>query len=210
MGLVLRHCAIFHIPKTGGKMVRFALACSGIPFYQTQTKHATGPVAELMGPESSHGIPTDPEFTRRPKIGFIRHPATWLQSYWAFREDSANVNFQWNEFDFDSKCRDGEFPGFIDKYLTHYPGFVTRLFNHYTIHCKYIGQQERLLPQLSGGMIEFEKVPIDCPDLRVNKSDKRKAEYSPGQIKAVVQAEEDTIKRYGYPYSIGDLEDVNI
>ncbi len=210
MGLILRNCSMFHIPKTGGKMVRFALACSGIPFIITKTNKSGGPVKEIMGAESSHGIPDEKEFQERPKIAFVRHPATWLQSYWSFREYSAEPNYQWTYFKFDQRCRADNFPEFIDNYLALYPGFVTELFRYYTQHCQWVGKQERLLAHLQSMMLQVEDMVIDCPAMLVNPSDKREAKYGAGQLKAVVKVERGIIDEFDYPCSIDDLADVKI
>ena len=173
----------------------------------------TGPIAELMGPQSSHGIPyNDPEYLDKKHILlFIRHPVTWLQSYWAFRQNSVNINFTWGDTPFDLTCQADTFAGFIELYLDNYSGFITSLFNQYIKEADrdvmvVVGYQEKILSTLFGFLLKYEDFQLDPPKqlYRVNASDKRAAIYAPGQVKRVCKAERQIVDNFYQGYRIYD------
>lgn len=187
------HAVFLHCPKTGGTSVRNFLKANfsceeGAPW---------------------HG---DLEFARQWKgedvraFTFIRHPAMWLQSYWA---DRVLIGWGGDLPIAHPPCGDYEFNGFAAKVAVLYPGFVSELLERYAgqpedpngpMVGKYINLATDL-PRMLGELGIQAKKLKDLP--RENAAGslpqlKQRSQYLPQVYRAVCQSEKRAIDRFGY------------
>jgi len=166
-------------------------------------------------------IKAHPQHGRRPVFAFVRHPAAWLRSFWRYnvKEKKTNSLNSWYEIDpaFDfRKAWSRDFETFIKRYLDHYPGRVGEVFDLYAGPADdpidFIGRQERLVDDLVEALTRFD-VPFDETKLRAHKRANQSAspklnqasKYPPDLRAEVMQAEADTLRRYGYGPTPHDL-----
>jgi len=131
---------VTHIPKCGGSWVRRALQAAGCTIIKDMAdNHSPAPE------------------TRYPTYVFIRHPATWLASWWAHSQRSGWLdesplpgNFEvdanpYHRMMADTcKYKSERFEEFVHDLLTAEPNFVTRFFAPYMETATIIGKQETL------------------------------------------------------------------
>lgn len=90
MAVIMRRCAMIHIPKTGGTWCRAAITAAKIPNFES------GPPGVSKLNQAHGGLkatrPTimmvnwrkkNKNLRRRLTFSFVRHPCTWLESTWA-------------------------------------------------------------------------------------------------------------------------------
>lgn len=144
-----------HIPKCGGTWVRKVLEDQGMKITQ-----------EFGG--NHHPAPEGPWTT----FTFVRHPATWLASWWAHEQrhgwpDDGPLPESFNRDGIYEKMiltcgqfRSDDFNKFACDLEQAHPGFVGKFFREFTANCDYIGRQETLIRDLSvitGVEIERER-----------------------------------------------------
>ena len=135
----------YHIPKCGGTWVKVALKNAGIRYRTPRWSDEPHPF------NLKHAHSTPDNVAPRAKEGrfsfcFVRKPASWYQSYWAFRSRKGARRDQ--HFPADGLWSD-DFDQFVNNLLDAYPsGFVTTLYQYYTgAECEkvdYVGRQEYL------------------------------------------------------------------
>ena len=203
MTVLLRNSVFLHIPKTGGTWVRKALVDAGLSGALVRSRERDEAYNGTL--RSWHNVPTwDARYHERPnRFCFVRHPADWYRSYWAFRMWRKNWEIRENEFD--HKCSSGEFPEFIDKVLQHYPdGYVTWLYAYFANHCTFVGKTENLPTDLLTALDLFEGKydPRDIVLLGPKKvtpiAYKLAAIYGDGQLDCILETESDALERYDY------------
>ena len=174
-----------HIPKTGGKWVR-------------KTMEATGHkiVRDVAG-----GHEPAPVLLNTPAFVFVRHPATWLASWWAhcqrhgfqklkalpanYEEDNVFGKMQ----SFTSLHMAKDFPSFVIAVLADKHNYVTDFFDAFTSVADHVGKQESLkddLERFVGPVADFD--PFNVADNLPN--------ISPA-IRSIVAHHED-LTRYDY------------
>jgi hypothetical protein len=187
--------ALLHPPKTGGIWARTACKAVGLPWERyagdgsTQCQHADVP----------------PPGDRRVMV-FVRHPVTFLKSFWMFHQRTG-----WDQFTdspgfiFYACHRRGEdFAHFVARYLDRMPGSVGRMFARYTKHADMIGKVEMLPADLARFVGEVHPEIDTEPLLHMPRRNASPAEqklvttFAPGQVEWVKKAESLFIKRYGY------------
>jgi hypothetical protein len=163
-----------------------------------------------MGDSSSHCIP-ESEFykiaQKRGKIAcFIRHPLTWLKSWWQYKEDyiTGDANHRalgrsWRAFSpFDRKCCSRDFNEFIDLVLYHYPaGVVWMFFRSYMLQSNEVYHVEKLKVDIAGFIRRTlcQEIKTDLPE--TNKSTST-AKYTKKQAEAVMERECKYFPEYDY------------
>ena len=125
MAVLTPNTCFLHIPKTGGQWVRSVLKsleirCDEDPSY--------------------HGIPTETTVGDRVPYCFVRHPATWLRSYWGHRtreewQAFPHVADDWPYQAMNDALDEFASPSFEEFALAvceKRPGIVGELFANYT------------------------------------------------------------------------------
>lgn len=140
---------IYHTHKTGGSWVQEAINAAGIENEQWGYKHAQ--VVSLLV-DSERPLPPN-------GIAFIRHPITWLQSVWRYRNGAPGQFYgrpmgAINDIAIESN---EDFETFVRLYLDHIPGWITDMFMSYIEYAgstwvSYIGKQENLSRDLIYGL----------------------------------------------------------
>ena len=207
MALLLPKSAFLHIPKTGGKWVTEVLQKSGLVLRELKSTHPSQSLEGVRG--SIHCVPTfDEEFRRRRHVFcFVRHPLTWYQSYWTFKEKKHYWNIKNNRFD--ALCHSPSFEEFIEKMLRSYRwggGFVTKLYQQFTPHATTIGRQEDLCEDLIRILVaageEFDPEIIRAsPPRNVASADTSytlESAYGPDLARRVARRERKIIEAYDY------------
>lgn len=203
MTLLLPNSVFLHVPKTGGTWVRMALNDAGLAVVTIRSRAREEAYNGTLS--SWHNVPTwDIRYHERPnKFCFVRHPADWYRSYWAFR--MWRKSWEINENMFDHQCHSGDFDEFIDKVLHHYPdGYLTWLYSYFANHCNFIGKSENLPFDLFDAL-ELAEEKFDARDIvllepiKVTPIEyKLGAIYADGQLNKVLDMESEVLQRYDY------------
>ena len=124
-------------PKVGSTWIRAALQSANAEFIEVGTAEWRG-----HGDLAVHGRSYAFLST------FVRNPATWYRSYWAYRMERG-----WRpHFDLDRECHHGTFREFVRNVIVKFPGFLTRMFERYAgptdNPVDFVGKQERLVEDL--------------------------------------------------------------
>lgn len=187
--------AFVHVPKTGGSWVRACLRNAGIARGETGRRH--GPVGEARAGGAGF------------VFAFVRDPASWLQSAWAYGEAKRERGDPAAWGDWRGMFRfpeDGRFSTFIDRYLAADPGFVSKMFDRLTDGADFVGRQETLCVDLVRALSEAG-VPYCVGRLRGGRPRKvvsrspewtDRVRYDPAALAAVRDAEAWGIRRWGY------------
>ena len=141
--LILKRCRLIRVPKTGSTYCTAAIqrSCRNCWDIRDTDKHPH--LAASEGPQM-------------PAFGFVRHPITWLESYWRHR-----CTHGWHPgLQIDQRCQSSEFPAFVENVLAKMDlGFVgrefeTKLGDDYQ-DCGFVGRFERLTADLVAGLAFF-------------------------------------------------------
>jgi hypothetical protein len=182
--------ALLHPPKCAGLWTRSACAAVGLPW------------ARFEGCQHSDQAAPDDRWS----MVFVRHPVTWLKSFWMFHERTG-----WDQFTdspgfiFYACHRTGEpFSAFVARYLEKMPGAIGRMFARYELNAHDIGKVETIVDDLKFFIAtihpEIDTSPIDEMD-RLNASSaaqKLSTNFANGQVDAVKRAEVEFMERYDY------------
>jgi len=193
--LIGNDMALLHPPKTGGIWARTACASIGLPWMQH-----TGD-----GPKSCQHSDTPPPEDRATMV-FVRHPVTWLKSYWMYHQRTGWMQYTDSPgFVFYANYRCGEpFPAFVARYLDKMPGAIGRMFDRYTRSADAVGYVESLPKDLAMFINECHpeidtKPILDLPRLNASfAAQKLTVNYAPGQVDAVCRAEREFMRRWKY------------
>lgn len=205
MALVTDRLAFLHVPKTGGIWVKHALNVGGAKVEEIGQQHEHFPALLQYRSE---------EFWRsRLVFTFVRHPATWYQSRWAFRVKNgwqARHPLDWN-------TASNNFRQFVENALAFKPdGWCTWLFDQYINGLpgitRYVGRMESLVDDFLT-VCEMAKQPIDEKSVRaiapVNTSDMDErnsgywAKYTESLLFRVLAVESQIVRTY-YPNYVID------
>lgn len=152
MALVTKNAVFLHIPKTGGVFVAHALSSCGVKFEQVGAQHERFPRLTELRPRSY--------FDDKLIFCFVRHPAKWYQSRWAFRMKNG-----WQMLHpLDYHCASNDFNTFVRNVLKFKPhGWCNHLFNDFAKPEGYdvrVGRNESLIDDLLSFMAEANQ-PLD-------------------------------------------------
>lgn len=187
--LIGRHTCLLHIPKTGGIWARQACAAAGLEWSRYGDQHTERPI-----PPS------------RVVLAVVREPTAWLRSYWCYGQ-STDWRY-WVDapaFAF-HLCRHGDFSQFVETYLGRFKGGgVGRMFDRYLEHADIVLHAETLSRDLTTALRcageEFDASRLAATP-RTNVSQLAlvdRAEYAPGQLERVHEAEHEFIWRWYGP-----------
>jgi len=140
---------VYHIPKCGGTWVKQAMKAAGLRYRPTRNVRGSHP----FNLKRAHATPDVVTWrARRMRFGitFVRRPAGWYRSYWAFRSRKGARRDE--GFPADGLWSD-DFDQFVSNILDAYPnGFVTTLYQYYVGEdCEkvdFVGRQEHLADDL--------------------------------------------------------------
>lgn len=191
MAVILPKSVFIHTPKTGGNWVETVLGKCGLIVHNTRGMgfaHAIHSDLPVLGHSAAAQLPS---FT------FVRHPASWWRSYWAFKMrngwDAPNP--------IDETCKDPSFEGFIRKVLEHYPGLLAKDFRRYTQGVTYVGRTESLCTDLMSILLKIGE-PFDPAILQTappeNVTGSHLVGYTKELFAAIVESEREAIEEWGY------------
>ncbi len=135
MALLLPNSVFIHTPKTGGVWVESALVGEGLVIGPLGLRHAKGP-----------DVTNTREFQERAvSFTFVRHPLSWYQSYWSYKEKDG-----WDDPDneFDQVVKSHNFLNFLRNVIVHFPGYFSGAIDRFTAGVTFVGKQERLTSDL--------------------------------------------------------------
>ena len=178
-----------HIPRTGGTFIKGAIRQLGIRFEVIEKSHLPWLEAQEIKPEADF-------FT------FVRHPATWLQSYWGHR-----MTIGWGgDLTIAHEYQDDNFNRFTEKVETDYPGFIEELYTPYLKEGMpiQVGYFENLTEDLhrilesAGEQSDLELIESIRPINVTPENLKVQVEYKPEVYSLVCDREKKIMERLGY------------
>lgn len=191
MAVVLPKSLFIHTPKAGGSWVKALLTRAGTPH-------------RLLSPHLTHAeaVAECPEAAGLPSFSFTRHPYTWYQSYWCFKErgnwDDPNV--------LDKLCRASSFEGFVMNVLERQPGMLLDFYQNYTRGVTFVSRFEHLRHSLAqvfektGDPLtpgQFLAVPNDNVTSREVEWRER-CRYTPALLAAISEADAQVFSDFHY------------
>ncbi len=127
-----QHLCFLRIQKTAGTWMSIALRGSGlrclIPDVQhyANNKRITFRTATLEQGKDISFLPSD--LSSIQFVAFVRHPFSWLRSYWVDRQ----LNGWGGDLRIGHTCKSDDFTSFVLAVCQKHPGFVTAIFERYT------------------------------------------------------------------------------
>jgi hypothetical protein len=160
MAIILTRCAVVHTPKTAGMWLNGALREQGLV---RGILHSAGNYPHPSAAEARAALPDLPLFA------FVRHPVTWLRSFWASGiknqcKGVERIRFGPSPWAKLATCEAPTFPEFAARYLERCPGEVGRLFDRYVEGVRFVGRYETLLADL-GFAFHSAGEPVDMAAL---------------------------------------------
>jgi hypothetical protein len=213
--LILFNCAIHEVPKTGTEYMKWKLWANRLFFIQTHIPGVANPKcggiqAEVLGPHSPHCTPTHAFYqilkaNNAPRLAIIRHPLTWLRSYWAFRQEHVESEMTPRTWDderpLDAKCRDADFRVFVDKFIANYPGgLIGKFFASYTQDATHTGYQEELDRSLSEFIYLSMGKELKAKIGKQNTTHSANHTYRGAQAEKILGIEHELCREHGYDY----------
>jgi hypothetical protein len=203
MSLLLPNSVFLHVPKTGGTWARLALNNADLAVDTIRARKRGEAYNDAL--DSWHTVPEwDIRYQERPnRFCFVRHPAEWYRSYWAFRMWRKNWEIKENKFDY--SCNAGTFDEFIDKVIYHYPdGYLSWLYLYFSKHCNFIGKSEHAEEHMIMALTLFDekfdenKINETHPVKMTPLKYKFRAVYADGQLNKLMDAESKALVAYDY------------
>lgn len=153
MALLSAKTLFLHVPKTGGTTVRLAMAAAGLEVRESGVFDVEDHYS-LAEVRAAHPGIDDGRLT----FGFVRHPAAWLRSRWAWAvvtgfgdkiRTQPDAAAHWM-----AQCWSGDFHRFVSAYLDRYPGICTQtMFRILGLWCErpaiFVGKTEALASDLA-------------------------------------------------------------
>lgn len=180
----IKNGIFLHIPKTGGTWLRKYFEEAGMVISQTELAHTNGSQIE---DQSQHEV----------VFCFVRHPLTWLRSYWQCKQYIPDRRGG----DIDTIV-DQPFWKFIDCFISLMPGFISSFFAGYTEYSHFVGKQETLREDLVN-LFRYARIPYDRgllfgkPNENVILSNER---YTVDQALKIMELEKEMVDKYDYNY----------
>lgn len=161
-----QNLAVVCVPKAGSSILR--------TYFQT-VKGSDQP----RGSNGQHNFPLSAiEFPREPVperygkpvtvpenyyvYGTVRHPVSWMRSYWCYRKKECFKPFgSWPLDHMNKTLPVDTFENFIDSVLNYWPGYVGELYHRMLCHAHYVGQTENIGPDTLEAMTRAGCSPIE-------------------------------------------------
>lgn len=206
MAIVLPKSMFFHIPKTGGTWVTHALRGGAnvqrefVPLFD----HWFNLQAEHVTPDDT----LDEIKGGKLLFTFVRNPATWYQSQWAFKDRNAFSN---KDHILSKECASDDFNEFVTNCLDRFPeGMLSKVYKEFLGEnldkMDFIGRQESLredlITVLELAEEEFNKTFIKGLGV-VNVVGKGpeyrgRTKYKKDVLKRLIKVENWAFRRFGY------------
>lgn len=202
MALILDRAVLLHVPFTGGTWCHAAFQelgiLRGVLHSGSNYPHpAAAEVRAIFGED-------------RTIACIVRHPVTWLRSYWASAWLAGGRGVErlrigpspWREF---TACEAPTFVGFIDRYLQTCPGAVGRFMTRYTTGASFVGRYRTLIDDVykflrrAGELVTRARL-VAVPPVNITRGRiPAWVETLPAELaRAVCEAEHDLLATY-YP-----------
>lgn len=168
--------AFVHVPKCGGTTVRRALrgreVADVLPMFPRNTV--------------DHRFHWVMQGVASGAFGFVRHPATWLASYWSERKREGAIRYD----RFLDRLWSDDVSEFVLRVALNAPGYVGEMFEAYS--------QYGFLYRLEDGIAPVLKkyAPGHGPISHQNRGER--SPLSQLAVDAVAKSEAATLKRWGY------------
>lgn len=223
MALLLKSGGIFlHIPKTGGSWVTKILKEQNLVKANFGHKHASfDRVVFRENFEKSHKLIPSlmgrwfTKYFARTQLHedymfcFVRHPLSWLESYWRYRVDhdwkhwgTVRSKVYWHPNAILNGLGDNDFSQFEE--WDGRPGYVSEFYSEYTkAGINFIGRQENLTEDLITALnhlnenFDEDYIRSSSP-FNVTKTPKTKATWDPEVRRAALITELPALIHYGY------------
>ena len=190
MALVLPQSIFFHIGRTAGHCVRKKIREMGIPTHDVGAFH-----------DWPSNIPLTDEEQRKIFFCFVRHPLTWLKSFWCHQ-----MQFGWGTDTYSRTVQSDSFAEFLEKAVAAYPdGPATEIFRPFLSQCQEVGRQENLEADLRRILERAGEriVPsmLDKREVTTVSVDRRIADCATAPraiLEKVLQSERQMCERFGY------------
>lgn len=218
MALVTDRLRFLHVPKTGGIWVEGAMRAAGVPLETVhrppmrQTALRAVKRFSALGTLSPHlaslpfddrhmGLAETARYGDRFTIAFVRHPMTWWQSYWAYRQRTGWVTGH----PLDSRVKSDDFGECIEKLLAELPGDLSRRYETFVgppdTTISFVGRFENLVDDLVEGLKragqDFDEAALRAhPPENTTDYGARRPEYTESQIERLAKAEAAAIDRF--------------
>ena len=200
MPIETEHLYIYHIPKTGGCWVRYALV-------ELKVRH------RRVG--AQHGWDNPP--AGKTGVCFVRNPLTWYVSVWATAQSASRMHLavqpihdieqelknNWTRLAYLNKlaARYG-FKDFLTRVTAEAPGIYGTFCEPYVSRSKVISKMETMHSDLFWIMLEanetFTGKQLDGPINESPPKAKRLCVYDDELAKMVFEAERKMFERWGY------------
>lgn len=187
MSVITPKSCWLHVPKTGGVWVEKVLLNCVKGAQVSWPRHA--------------GLSCCPK--GRFVFAFVRHPYTWYQSYWSYKQKAG-----WDPLNaFDQRCKDDRFDRFMDKTFDTDPAHYTKV-----IYCvmgngdniDFVGHFENLQQdlekalKLSGDILERDDIGTIEAINQSKAKHKAAARYASRQKETVAALDHEVFERFGY------------
>lgn len=191
MALKLPRSFFCHVGRTAGHRVRQTLDELGL---------SRGEVAGFHDwPSRCWNI--EPSLIGTFTFCFVRHPLSWLRSYWMHQ-----MQFGWEDFDEYSRLlRSWHFEEFLERSIQTYPdGPVSAVFAPFVTECSFVGRQETLRESLVEALTKagehfdparISELPAGIP---IEDEIRACAKASLPILSRVMSAERELCTRWGY------------
>ena len=203
--LVLPNSIFMHIPKTGGSWCRIAL----VPLVVHKTD------LHLLSIPNVEGEPWL-DSRRQQVFCTVRHPVTWLTSYWKhrMRGEKERPGGGWHHTavsdatrkayghimeirdDLDRICQSDVLDDFLMNVVRNRPGWLNRFTSIWTDHCTVIMRQEDLEQDLIDTLSRFGEELVELPP-PFNVADDKQVP-SESVAREVIKAEAEFCEKWGY------------
>lgn len=209
MALRLPRSIFIHIPRTGGYWIREALTAANVPTNMCIGSLPTEDIAHRIQHSPLKNI-VDQEV---PTFAFVRHPCTWVQSFWVFQmksgkrfmQDKGQLTHIFSE----------NFEEFIENLIEKKPGYISRMYKSFLCDGKrtvtHIGKKEHLVDDTvrilrSIGEQFDEDLLRSVPPKNVYMDPEwqmRALFHSRELYQRLIESEIDAIHRFGYTHIDG-------
>lgn len=182
-----------HIPKTGGTFVTNYFRETGMLREEVKIEKFGRMIylAHIDGTHITDQAQNDVVFC------FVRHPLTWLRSYWQHRQfisDRSNGSID--------TIVDFPFDDFVEYFIRDLPGYISLFFAGFADYSHFIGKQENLRDDLNH-LLKCMRVNynyhwlFDRPQENVNVSIEK---FSMKQALKIMKLEQAMVQRFEYNY----------